>query len=102
MGGAKRVVVTINNPKPGNIHALEMLLQSTRVQWGTFQYEVGELGTVHLQCAIYFHDRKSLGQVAALLQGISWGCGCREHPILVQSGDDTATTIEQTPEPEEQ
>ncbi len=102
MPGAKRIVFTINNPKLGNIHAMERLFQSPDVVWSVYQYEIGVRGTVHLQGTCYFKDRKTLLQVKDMLQGISNGCGCWEHPVYADSDSDAdlPNTVEGTPEPE--
>lgn len=106
MPGSKRHFFTINNPTLGNCCALERLFltrHNMSLSWGTYQWEMGSNGTYHLQGALYFDKRISSINVGKLLQGVRIGCGCSLHPIEIDddSGDETAPTIEMSPEPEE-
>jgi len=70
MPGAKRWVFTTNNPDMANQQALEALRTSPDVQWLLFQFEEGAQQTVHIQGAVYFHERMTLGDVCRRFTGV--------------------------------
>ncbi len=69
MPGAKRWIFVVNNPTHAHQVALEALRTNAETQWMIFQFEAGAHGTVHIQGAIYFHRRKSLGEATDLIRG---------------------------------